>query len=70
MSAESLEWNTRNGADVIVVDYMMPAPDGLEFIRRFRQLPGMEAVPAVMVTANDLKEIRYSALEAGATDRP
>ena len=68
VSAEALEWCTRNGADVIVVDYMMPAPDGLEFIRRFRQLPGMEAVPAVMVTANDLKEIRYSALEAGATD--
>lgn len=68
VSAEALEWCTRNGADVVVVDYMMPAPDGLEFIRRFRQLPGMEAVPAVMVTANDLKDVRYSALEAGATD--
>ena len=68
VSAEALEWCARNGADVVVVDYMMPAPDGLEFIRSIRLMPGMEDVPAVMVTANDLKEIRYSALEAGATD--
>ena len=68
ISAEALDWCTRNGADVIVVDYMMPAPDGLEFVRRIRQLPGMADVPAVMVTANDLKEVRYSALQAGATD--
>jgi putative two-component system response regulator len=68
VSADALDWCAQNGADVVVVDYMMPAPDGLEFIRRFRQLPALADVPVVMVTANDLKEVRYAALEAGATD--
>jgi len=68
VSAEALDWCEQHGADVVVVDYMMPAPDGLEFIRRFRAFPGLTDVPVVMVTANDLKEVRYAALEAGATD--
>jgi response regulator RpfG family c-di-GMP phosphodiesterase len=68
VSAEALDWCEQHGADVVVVDYMMPAPDGLEFIRRFRKCPALTDVPVVMVTANDIKEIRYAALEAGATD--
>ncbi|MDE2585893.1 MAG: response regulator [Betaproteobacteria bacterium] len=67
-SAAALAWCEGGRADVVVVDYMMPAPDGLEFIRRFRSLPGMAEVPVVMVTANEQKEIRYEALQAGATD--
>ncbi len=68
VSAEALEWCKVNGADVVVVDYMMPAPDGLEFVRLLRKLPGLSDIPVVMVTANDLREVRYAALEAGATD--
>jgi putative two-component system response regulator len=30
---------------VIVVDYMMPAPDGMEFTRIFRALPGKSDTP-------------------------
>jgi putative two-component system response regulator len=68
VSAEALDWCTRNGVDVVIVDYMMPAPDGLEFIRRLRVVPGLADVPVVMVTANDVLEVRYAALQAGATD--
>lgn len=67
-SADGLAWCEQHGADVVIVDYMMPEPDGLEFIRRFRRFPGMADVPVVMVTASDLKEVRYTALQAGATD--
>ena len=67
-SSAGLAWCERHGADIVVVDYMMPEPDGIEFIRRFRSFPGMADVPVVMVTANDLKEVRYTALQAGATD--
>lgn len=67
-SAEALEWCKGGAADVVVVDYMMPSPDGLEFIRRFRQLPGMHDVPVIMVTANEQKAVRYEALQVGATD--
>jgi len=67
-SSEALAWAGQGLVDVAVVDYMMPAPDGIEFIRRFRQLPGMQEVPVVMVTANDQKSVRYEALEQGASD--
>jgi putative two-component system response regulator len=68
VSAEGLSWCEENGADIVIVDYMMPAPDGIEFIRRFREIPGMLDVPVVMVTANMLTAVRYEALRAGATD--
>ena len=67
-SQEALDWCAANGADIVIVDYMMPAPDGMEFIRRVREIKGMKDVPVIMITANDLKEIRYQALETGATD--
>ena len=68
VSAQGLAWCEENGADVVIVDYMMPAPDGIEFIRRFRKIPGMLDVPVVMVTANTLTAVRHEALQAGATD--
>jgi putative two-component system response regulator len=67
-SAAALDWCKTHRADVIVVDYMMPSPDGIEFTRQLRQHPDYADVPVVMVTASDLKEVRYAALEAGATD--
>ena len=67
-SAEALAWAEQGLADVVIVDYMMPAPDGMEFLRRFRALPGMHEVPLVMVTANEDKEVRYQALQLGGSD--
>jgi putative two-component system response regulator len=68
VSADGLRWCEEHGADIVIVDYMMPAPDGIEFVRRFRKIPGMLDVPVVMVTANTLAAVRYEALQAGATD--
>ena len=67
-SQKALDWCATNSVDIVIVDYMMPAPDGLEFIRQFRELDGFQDVPVIMITANDLKEIRYTALQTGATD--
>lgn len=67
-SQAALDWCQDGGADVIIVDYMMPAPDGLEFIQRFRQIAGMKDVPVIMVTANEQKEVRLEALQRGASD--
>ena len=70
VSGEAVEWCEANPTevDLVVVDYMMPAPDGIECIRRLRALEPCRDIPIVMVTANDQKEIRYAALDAGATD--
>ena len=65
---DAVIWSTRHVADLVLVDYMMPDMDGIEFARRLRALPGYEHVPVVMVTVQDDKKIRYAALDAGITD--
>ena len=67
-ATEGLAWAASNDFDLLIVDYMMPELDGIEFIRRFRAMPGKEGIPALMVTANDQKPVRYRALDVGAND--
>ncbi len=63
-----LAWAKENLPDLVIVDYMMPEMDGLEFIQQLRATPGREVVPILMITANDQKQIRYRALDMGAND--
>lgn len=65
---KGLDWCMENVPDLVIVDYMMPEMDGIEFIRRLRATPGHEDIPTLMVTANDQVAIRHQALEAGAND--
>ena len=67
-SPAGLQWCSENLPDLVIVDYMMPTLDGLEFIARFRKLPGRDEVPVLMITATDDKDVRYQALSIGATD--
>jgi putative two-component system response regulator len=67
-SRQALAWVTENVPDLIIVDYMMPDLDGIEFIRLVREMPGRQLVPILMITANDQKQIRYRALDLGAND--
>ncbi len=67
-SPKGLLWAQGNAFDLAIVDYMMPELDGIDFIRQLRQTPGKEDVPILMITANDQKQIRYRALDAGASD--
>jgi putative two-component system response regulator len=54
--------------DLVIVDYMMPELNGIDFIQHFRTTPGRADIPVLMVTANDEMAVRYRALEAGAND--
>jgi two-component system response regulator RpfG len=65
---DAVVWATRHVADLVLVDYLMPDMDGIEFVRRLRALPGYEHVPIVMVTVHDDRKVRYAALDAGITD--
>jgi len=64
----ALAWCTSNVPDLIMVDYMMPDMNGIEFIRRFRELDGCHDIPVLMITANNELELRYQALDAGVND--
>lgn len=65
---EAMAWASSNAADLVLVDYRMPELDGIEFVKRLRDLPGYAHVPVVMVTVYDDRGVRYGALDAGVTD--
>lgn len=62
-----LEYILNNDIDILYTDYMMPNIDGIELIKRFREVH--DEVPVVVITAaGDDQELKINALEAGATD--
>jgi two-component system, response regulator RpfG len=54
--------------DLVLTDYLMPEMDGVELIRRLRAISACSDVPVVMITIVEDVQIRYEALDAGATD--
>lgn len=54
--------------DLIITDYRMPGMDGIEFTRRVRAKKSLVDVPLIIVTVVEDRQIRYQALENGATD--
>lgn len=66
--AEALGWCESNPPDLVITDFKMPEMDGAEFIRRFRRMPLCFDVPVIVVTVYEDRQLRYQALEAGATD--
>ena len=53
------------GADIIVLDVMLPGMDGFEILRRLRQ---QSKVPVIMLTARGEDVDRIIGLELGADD--
>ncbi|MGW5364427.1 response regulator transcription factor [Actinopolymorpha pittospori] len=52
--------------DAVILDVLMPEPNGLEVCRRIRARG--DRVPILMLTARDLVEDRVAGLDAGADD--
>jgi putative two-component system response regulator len=67
-SAAGLQYCLENDPDLVVIDYMMPPPDGMAFIQAFRAHPGRKNTPLLMITANQDAEVRHRALTLGASD--
>src|SRR6195256_43393 len=65
---DAMVWATRHICDLVLVDYMMPDMDGIEFVKRLRAIPGYEHVPIVMVTVHDDRKVRSAPLDAGIPD--
>jgi len=54
--------------DLVITDFNMPELDGAAFIRHIRQIAACVDVPVIVITAYEDRDLRYQALEAGATD--
>lgn len=64
--AEALAYFQGRAYDVVVLDIMMPKVNGLEVLRRIREMGSK--VPILMLTAKAEIEDRVAGLEAGADD--
>jgi PAS domain S-box-containing protein len=64
----ALDHAAQEPPDLVITDFKMPDLDGAAFIRRFRAVPGCADVPVMVITAYEDRDLRYQALEAGATD--
>ncbi|HWB65955.1 MAG TPA: response regulator transcription factor [Mycobacteriales bacterium] len=62
---DAIEEFDRNGADLVLLDLMLPGLSGLEVCRELRQ---RSQVPVIMVTAKDSEVDKVVGLEIGADD--
>src|SRR5918911_882198 len=60
-----LELHAREHPDLVILDLMLPALDGMEVCRRIRSWAN---TPILMLTARQGEEDRITGLEAGADD--
>lgn len=65
---EALTWAAENMADLILVDYIMPKMNGIDFLRMVKTIPGYRYVPTIMITIKKDADTRNEALEAGVSD--
>ena len=62
---EAVEAATATDYDVILMDIQMPELDGIEAMKRIRQIPGKKTPPIVAMTAHALEEERQRFLADG-----
>ncbi len=63
---EALYMSGINTFDAVILDLMIPGPDGLEVCRNLRA--GGSTVPILMLTARDTLDEKIAGLDAGADD--
>ncbi len=64
----ALEVCQERAVDCILLDYQLPGMNGLEFLRRLKELEGRELPPVVMLTGRGNERLAVQALQGGAAD--
>jgi PAS domain S-box-containing protein len=65
---EALAWVANHTPSLVLLDLVMPPPDGYEVLRALRGLPRTAEVPVVVLTAVDADDEVARAFQAGADD--
>jgi DNA-binding response OmpR family regulator len=67
-SSKALEVAKTENPDLVLLDLMMPQPDGFRVCRMLREEPAFKRLPIIIVTALDDSDSRAVAFGAGAND--
>ena len=67
-SSETIKVANSTSPDLILLDLMMPEPNGFEVCKMLRADPTYAKIPIVIVTAMDDNESKETAYGAGAND--
>ncbi len=65
---QGLDWLKNQHPDLILLDWMLPGIDGIEFIRRLRANENLADIPVIMLTAKGESEDLVKGLSIGADD--
>jgi signal transduction histidine kinase/CheY-like chemotaxis protein len=65
---EALRAFAADPPDLVVTDFSMPEMNGAQFLSAFRKMEGLEETPVIVVSSYEQRDIRYQALQCGATD--
>lgn len=66
--AAALDWCETHVPDLVLVDFLMRASDGLEVIRRLRAMPALGGVPLVLMLPHGFEAVSAAAIAQGASD--
>jgi len=67
-STQFRELVVEQAPDVVLLDIVMPPPDGLELLAWMQRTPDLTHVPVIILTASDDPSTKIKALELGAAD--
>lgn len=67
-SSQAIEVAKTENPDLVLLDLMMPQPDGFRVCRMLREIPQFKKLPIIIVTALDDSDSRAVAFGAGAND--
>jgi signal transduction histidine kinase len=66
--AHALQLAEQHHPDLLITDVQMPAMDGFELTRRFREMPGVPPAPVLVLTARAGIDDRLTGFGVGAVD--
>jgi len=66
--SEALSLIDRMEVDLILIDAVMPEPDGYEVCRRLKENEDTRTIPVIILTSSDNRNDKIRAIEAGADD--
>ena len=67
-SESALDLIKKHKIDLILLDWMLPGMNGIEFSKRLRSNSATKNIPIIMLTAKGEEENKIKGLEAGADD--